>query len=322
MNCQTEYLKRKIEKEIDEVVREKCPLENEKEILFYGKNLYSSFLKFYEEEIFCLQFGDNSLLWSIYNDFMEFQKIMADNMKEILLENGILFSNVDLYLSVCNSKKENSIDDMLIIQDLFKICLGAKESYLSNPELVVADDDRVVLETFMSIMESVFKECFADCMAAKILHMEMEDFIMAFITEERNEKNAFPDNYAGILRMQIDFAFLYGIEGCLSRENEERVKKAVERKKSMGFDYIEDAEKIITQLNRVLDTKEQNDDIKEIKTCVCRYLEKCRQDWENNNIFNDVKEMQKIYATTLMKNKDDIYAFLDDVSKQWISFAE
>lgn len=322
LNCQTEYLKRKIEKEIDEVVREKCPLENEKEILFYGKNLYSSFLKFYEEEIFCLQFGDNSLLWSIYNDFMEFQKIMADNMKEILLENGILFSNVDLYLADWNSKKENSIDDMLIIQDLFKICLGAKESYLSNPELVVADDDRVVLETFMSIMESVFKECFADCMAAKILHMEMEDFIMAFITEERNEKNAFPDNYAGILRMQIDFAFLYGIEGCLSRENEERVKKAVERKKSMGFDYIEDAEKIITQLNRVLDTKEQNDDIKEIKTCVCRYLEKCRQDWENNNIFNDVKEMQKIYATTLMKNKDDIYAFLDDVSKQWISFAE
>ena len=322
LNCQMERLKKKIEKEIEQAVREKCSLENEKEILFYGKNLYSSLLEFYEKEIFCLKFKNGSLLWNVYNDFMEFQKNMADSMKEILLENEILFSNVDLYLADWNSKKENSIDDINIIRDLFRICLGAKETYLSNPELVVAEEDKVVLETFMSVMESVFKECFADCMAAGILHMEMEDFVMAFIAEERNEKNAFPDSDAGRLRMQIDFSFLYGIEDRLSCEDEERLKAAVKRKKRMGFEYIEDAEKIIKQLNRVLDTEEQNDEIKEIKTCVCQYLEKCRQNWESNHVFEDVKEMQEIYSTTLMKNQDDIYAFLDDVSRQWISFAE
>lgn len=322
LDDQTEHLKKKIENDIEQVVRESCCLEKQDEVLFYGKNLYSSFLNFYESEIFGLKFEDNTLLYRVYNDFMEFRKNVADNMKKILLDNEIFFSNVDLYLADWDSDKENSIDDIHIIQDLFKICLGAKDAYLNNPEMKVAKADKIILEIFMSVMESVFKECFADCMAAEILNMEMEDFVMAFIAEERNEKNAFPDSHAGILRMQIDFAFLYGIEDRLSCENETKLKETVRRKKSMGFDYIEDAEKIIEQLNKVLDTKEQNNEIKEIKVCVCRYLEKCRKDWENNNIFGDLKEMQKIYSTTLMKNNDDIYAFLNDVSKQWISFAE
>lgn len=322
LDAQTENLKKKIENDIEQVVSAKCRLEEMDEILFYGKNLYSSFLNFYENKIFNLKFKDNTLLYRVYNDFMEFRKNVADSMKKILLENEILFSNVDLYLADWNSDKENSIDDICVIQDLFKICLGAKDVYLSNPEMKVAKEDKVILETFMSVMESVFKECFADCMAAGILHMEMEDFVMAFIAEERNEKNAFPDSYAGILRMQIDFSFLYGIENCLSCENEKRLIEAVKRKKDMGFEYIEDAEKIIKQLNKVLDTEEQNTEIKEIKTYICQYLAKCQQNWKKNKVFDDIKEMPEIYSTTLMKNSDDIYAFLNEVSRQWMSFAE
>lgn len=325
---QTDKLKAELKHNIkDKIIAEIPGSWSEKE--YFGREIYATLYTIMEEKVFDAKGESKKLELLIYNDFMEYQYELAKEIEKILQNNNILYSNVSLLRSNLKIMKRESADadkedfmdkDKEFIKYIIAFYLG-KDVHEYNENIVIDDEDAWFdLDQILMILQYLFKECYADCMAGKVLNLRPEHFVFSFLTEARNERNAFVSDNKSECRILIDLKYLYEIEDKFTDEVKCQLNTYAGRMKKRGLEYIE-VESLISRLQEIIDTKDEKERITALTEPVMAYLRQCEEEWKKQGGFEKFESIQEMNIYSEMETADDIYGFLQSVADKWICYA-
>lgn len=307
------HLGKKIEKEIKHRLTDKN--EGMEGILYYGRALYPDMLSILKQDVL----SEKDFCKFVYREYMECQMTIADRMIEYLTGQNILFSGANIWKETSKHKLESAVHDendkeeMILIESIFRNF--AEGTVFGKNITKIDEDEQVTADNIIFNLSHVFKECFADCIAAKILKLPMEDFVLCFIYETWNYENAFPENNMETLRIVLELKVLYGISGKLSEYGRKKIKDKVSYWEERGFSYQKYAgyvEELCDRIDMFLAKHDKSnhyigmDSVEEyLKKCVNYYAEKS---------FGDV---ETISCLSNMESSDEIYLLLRQIRLSW-----
>lgn len=314
-----EKLKKKLPKESPEEPEENCQIGYSD--MLYGRVLYPYVSEAVKEEILMLdgkKDSDNFLRY-VYREFLICQKRVAENMIALFRDMGIPFSKADILRETAENKlcmEEEGLFDQLeidLICRLFQAIAGEAIVEVSGVE--IGEKEQLTIDEILDMLASLFKECFADCMAARMLKLPMEEFVLCFIYETWNMEYVFSDQ----LRMAIGLKVLYGIEEKMTEENRKKIESRVLHWEKQGFCY-QRREGYMDEVCQKVDAA-----LEEYKKggyvglgVVEEYLQSCLEFYDENT-FNVEARLGELAG---MDSCSDIYELLEKVQGMWKNIAE
>lgn len=297
---------------------------------YFGRIIYTKLLDIMEEKIFDCRGKSNNIEFDIYRCFSDYKLKLVRRFQDILEKNHILYSNFNLMcanleLRESQIKTGENIgyvtEDMKYIKYMISLYLGINIGNKIVDELIEEYDGDIDLRTLLEILELLFKECYADCMAGEFLKLEPEHFIFSFLTEMQNEQDAFPDNTPNKLRMVTDMQYLFKIKNEFSEDIKEQLKCYAVKVHDRGTGYT-DYDKLINRLQKIIDVEGQEERIYALIYPVMEYLNVCREEWKKQGVWDRLATLQKLNECSEMDTPENVYSFLHYVADQWIRYAE
>lgn len=292
---------------------------------YYGRNMYYEAMEALEESIWVpIEMNDRkSFLNYVYHKFMLCQSAIAQQWITELRKWSIFFSDADLQKETSLQKQEmeeegkiDALEEAVIREILRSYTEGSpfEERFVHIPE-----DERITEEVVVSKLEELFKECFADCMAAGILKLPVEDFLLYFLYETWDYEKAFPDMF----RISIELKVLYGIEGKLDKETRRKIEGKVLYWQEKGFEYQRHSNDYIKNVCDWIDTLlgvyGGADGSSHVgMNYVENYLKDCL-DYYRRSFSQIIEENSALAEMTSLK---DIYQLLELVRTTWKDIAK
>ena len=292
---------------------------------YYGRKMYYEVMEELEKCIWDSNGIDSNELFFnyVYHKFLLCQNSIAERWKEELAKWSILFSDADLLRETSFQKqemeKEGKFDreEEAIIREVFRNYVGGStfEGKLVN----LNEDERITEEEIVSTLEELFKECYADCMAAEILKLPVEDFLLCFLYETWDYEKAFPYEF----RIAMDLKVLYCIDGKLDKGTRQKIKEKVLHWEKLGFQYQRHSddyiESVCNWIDGLLKTYQGTKDslyvgIKYVE----EYLYQCRACYGENfsETIIEISNWSNMFSTR------DIYKLLEKVGTTWRNIAK
>ena len=170
------------------------------------------------------------------------------------------------------------------------------------------------------ILVDTMCECFADCMAIKMLGADISDFLLMFIYQDWNIEKAFPCNTATILRIGVDISLMFGGVGKLSEDHENSIRQAFrnyDANSLVGYKN-EDRNENITEdilISRINSILERFQNYGEIGDSITDYINTC---FEYNSFKNEYRDMYEEWLDVNELENQSLYKFIDT----WRDYAE
>lgn len=290
--------------------------------LYFGRNMYPEVIEnlkgvIWEPDEIERQ---DSFLHYTYHEMILCQNAIADKLILRLNERSVPFSKANILKETSAQKLEMERDGKFDMEEealIRAIWRNYTESVSYEKELVnINEEERTTVEEVVLVLQDLFKECFADCMAAEILNLSIEDFLLCFLYETWNYKNAFPDMF----RIAMELKVLYGVQGKLDVETCQRIREKVQHWENRGFQYrhnnVQYTEDVCNWLNKLLEDYEGignsqyvgMDSVEEyLDQCVNYYKKYC-----SNKFFAEVEEISNL---SNMNSLGDLYRLLEKVRR-------
>lgn len=265
----------------------------------------------------------SSFLRDIYLKFLCCQRDAAKDIASFLKEQKVSFSEADIWeeTSIYKLKKEKEGKFDREEEQLLRIILGYYTDGNSIETNLVDIDQKVTMtiEEVIYCLQDLFKECFADCMAAEILKLPIEDFILCFLYETWDYKKAFAD----VFRIAIELKVRYGIQGKLEESVRQKIKRKVLHWKQSGFQYqrhsMDYIEEVCDWLDVLLKEYEGTEGIHYVGVkYIEEYLQKCLEYYRGIS-FEDIEEISRL---TNMNSVEETYQLLKKVTAVWQDIAK
>lgn len=314
----TNILKKNLAKELNDRIAK-----NSDDALYYGRyvyeEIYKSVSRLFDEE-------QPDLINRIYELYLEYQKELMQSISSVLEKEGILYSMIHLNVETVHYKlldvkdKKYNVHDMNLIKKIVAYYLGRKNSEDSEEFSFDELDSKIALSEILGTLSDLFKECYADCMAGKILDIKTSQFIYSFLTETRNEQDAFSNDNISRLRMLIDFKYMFGIENNVPDNVNQELKKLLDGEEKKITCYVR-PDQAIKWVNTILEKRGEEERISALIDPVIKYLYICNSDW-NVKGEEAISELRYLNNYSEMKTDADVYSFLHYVSDSWIFYAK
>lgn len=213
--------------------------------MFCGDFLCSTLEKLVKEKLFLSVEREtgNSFFSYVYRSYMECQNIIGKRMSEYLRGQGIYFSNFNILMETSNykslllEKRQYDLGEERVILSFFEHYIG---NHIIFPEVIsIAAEDEVSLNDALEVLVNAVRESYADCVAAKISHIAMEDFILSFIYEIDAIEQAFPKTKIQIFSFGSVLKIVYGIEKKLRKCDHKKIEERMQHWKEEGYEYYE-----------------------------------------------------------------------------------
>ncbi len=222
---------------IDRELGEKIDLTNKN--MQYGRMVYLYVGDTLKREVLTI---DNikdpkTVLRYVYKEYMICQGRVAERVIACLKRKNVPFSKADILKETADHKKilekENIIDqeEAKVIRLLFRALV--EDVVFEKLVVDIVGNEQITVDDMLDNLDALFKECFADCMAAYILDLPIEDFVLCFIYETWNLDYVFSDS----LRLAIELKVLYGIADGLGEDNRQKILTKVSHWAKQGFCY-------------------------------------------------------------------------------------
>lgn len=191
------------------------------------------------------------------------------------------------------------------------------ESYFET-FLYQTQDGPMHLERFYTdIVEAIVSamvESYSDCTAISLTGMPVEDFLLSFIYEVWDIDQAFPLVLSDCLRIGADLRIMYGIEGNLGEENENRIKARVARMECDGYIY-KHTDKMIERINNIL-SQYQETEFNGICENVEGYIKEILR-YKPDKVYPELRGIYSKCAFDDNGENGDVYASINSMLNQW-----
>lgn len=252
---------------------------------------------------------------NIYDKLQDIYENCSDEYKTIYgraLAIYKLYYREEEYKKRNPNKRDKVLDDWL--GAYFNFLIGNKCLYKTDWEFDY-ECDLTYEEIFDCIYEAM-KESFSDCASIQMLDMALEDFVLSFIYELWDPKDAFPETIPSILRIGADLKVCYGVEGCLGSEAEKKIREKAQLRKNQGYRY-KNVDETISAINGLL--KEYSMDwCSRMRGQLEVYLNACIKDksyWYS-------EPLGKLYRMCDFESADDINKMVAILIEEWRSLGE
>lgn len=293
--------------------------------MLYGRNLYPAATEYLKDVIWNSGelVDEGSFLRHTYHKFLCCQKDVAQDLVSFLKGQSVPFSEANIWKETSTYKlaKEKDSEFDREEEQLIRAILGyytdgnSFETSLVN----IGPQDIVTLGEVIGNLQDLFKECFADCMAAEVLKLPVEDFILCFLYETWNYKKAFPDTF----RIAIELKVCFGIQGKLGEPVRQKIKRKVQHWEQSGFQYQRHSngyiECVCDWLDKLL---EEYEGTERLHYAGIKYVEEYLQkglDFYREKSFKDIQEISHL---TNMNSVEDTYQLLKKVTGAWQDIAK
>lgn len=315
-------LQQKLEADISRRMEKKIAAHRQE--MLYGRDLYPEATKYLKEV-----FGNSGGLayeapfWrDIYYEFLGCQRDTARDLVSFLKEQKVFFSEANIWEETSAYKLgEEAEEPDREEEQLIRIVLGYYIDGTSfETNLVeIAQNDIVTMDDIIYIFQDLFKECFADCIAAEILKLPVEDFILCFLYETWDYQKAFVD----VFRIAIELKVRYKIQGKLEESVRQKIKRKVQHWKQNGFQYERNNTNYIDDvcdwLDKLLEEYAGTESIYFVGVkYVEEYLQKCLEYYSGKS-FEDVEEVSRLAN---MNSVEETYQLLKKVTAVWQDIAK
>lgn len=296
---------------------------NSEDVLYYGRYAYGEIGKSVSK---LFNMKNSGLINKIYKLYLEYQKDLMQSISSVLEKEGILYSMIHLnaetvYYKLLDAKdKKYNAHDMNLIKKIVAYYFGRENSEDSEEFSFDERDRKIALWEILQTLADLFKECYADCIAGKILDIETSQFIYSFLTETRNEQDAFSTDNISRLRMLTDFKYMFGIEDNVPDDVKQKLKKLLNDAEKKITCYVT-PDQAIEWIDTILDKKGQEERIAALIDPVIEYLDICNRDWKGKSE-KAISELRDLNNYSEMKTDADVYSFLHYVSDSWIFYAK
>lgn len=325
---QTDNLKSILKDQIKKQIWNQIP-KNLHESDYFGRSVYSLLYTVIEDKVFVSEDSNQKVKLEIYECFTQYRYALSHEIKEVLFRHRIPYSDIDLICTHLETMvqcihqgkyTEYSPRDMDIISCIIDLYLG-KDIRTNTDIFYIADEDADIdLDALLITLRFLFEECYADCMASEILELYPPHFIFSFLTEARNEQNAFISDSSSRLRIITDLDYLYNIKDTFPEDILASIRSYAEKIQENDMNYVE-VDSLISWLQNLIETSESKERVSSLVNPVKDYLRECKAEWRKQNLFNALKNIKTINKYSEMDTPDNIYGFLDSVSDQWIYYA-
>lgn len=277
----------------------------------YCRYLYGKISEIAEKNIFGSRISEKdnkekNFAQVLYEEKMSYKKRALIQLKEKLKENTINFSNANILLRRSEwmaeeYNKGNLIpEEEIFISDILGSYLG---NYINRPDFSIAEEEETYYGDILEILIGVVSECFADCMAAKILNLSMEQFLLCFVYETWNPDLAFPNNSLNILRVAVELEVLFSVNGILDEKIFEKLEAKMEYWRERGFQYKIGAVQLWEKINGLLHFYYESEIFRDVMEPIKKYLTECLESIVLEK-FCDIRNLSKMAD---MESVDDIY---------------
>lgn len=316
---QTMHLKGQLRKLLEnQILCQTIDLSEEK---YYGREVYD-WLYVTMQELFYHEDKDTGLKNEIYDLYQEYQICLLRELDHMMKKCGIPYSNFSLIADTYEkTRKDTECDngDRRLIEYLVGIYFGQDVKLEKKYGDVDEQDVNGTLEALLGLVENLFKECYADCMAGDIMEISPAQFVMSFLSEARNEQEAFSKDNLTRMRLIIDFKYLFGIDNQLSADVSDAIREYTQKEQKKGASHIYEVN--ISWLNDLLCKNEkERERLSTFIDPVLDYLYSCREAWKQEGI--DLKNIQTLNACTEIDTPEETYMFLNYVTDNWMCYAE
>lgn len=312
-----------LKKQLTDMLRESISLKLRElpEEFYYGRYIYEQIAKTVKEV-----FREKYISEFVYDAYMSYQSELMNSILKIVKKYKIFYSAFHLNLQNLEYRKryavkiEESDHEKKLVEHIIELFLSEKRSTSLEDILFDKNDKMVGLDEILEVLRDIFKECYADCIAGNVFGIQPSEFIYSFVTETRNENDAFTTNIPNRLRMMVDFLYLFGVENAISENKTDGLDCLLKNANEKGVCYIT-KEHVIKWLNRILDKREQEERISALIDPVMDYIKECYAEWEKT-IFEKLGDMQKIIKCSKLENESDMYEFMQYIANSWMYYAK
>lgn len=289
---------------------------------YYSRKVYNYLYKLIKE-LFYSENEDESLTYKIYELYQNYQIAVLKKLDKVVKECNIPYSNFTFIAATYSKRNTDKFPynkyDMGLIEYIVSKYFGQYTRLEKKYGKIIEKDAHIELKALLIIVENLFKECYADCMAGDIMKIELPQFIMSFLSEARNEREAFSNDILTRLRIMTDFQYLFKIENGLSEESKCVITEYAKKEKEKGANHIY-AEKVVNHLDELISKKESEEErISELTNPVQEYLKSCKETWSEQGI--KLQDIQKLNVCTELDTPNETYDFLDYVTYNWMCYA-
>lgn len=291
-------------------------------MLYYGRNMYPEAIEILKRAIWEPDEIENidSFLRVTYHELILCQNKIADKLISSLGERSVFFSKANIlketsaYKLEMEPKEKFDAEEEALIRAIFR---NYTEVVWDDKSLVnIDEEERTTAKEVVEALQDLFRECFADCMAAEILKLSIEDFLLCFLYETWKYKSAFPDMF----RIAIELKVLYGVQGKLDVATCQKIAEKVLHWKNRGFEYQHNKEHFTNDvcewLNEQLENYEgalnsQYVGMEFVET----YLNQCIEYYRNDCFNSTFAEIREISHLSNMDSVEELYQLLEKVAK-------
>ena len=326
VNKYTNNLRQQISHEFKQCIQEKLN-DNTEKLCFYGKFIYAQLEQLIEE---ILTEPTKDFEHFLNNIYAAYRLDLLQALTKIFSKYGIPYSGIHLIIE--QLKAHNKIlqtnanhpecHETKLISCIINLYLGKEVANFNETIQLDSVDTQTNLKSILYVLKDLFKECYADCMAGKIMNIQQEEFIFSFLTEARNEMDAFPTDVTNRLRMVINFRYLFSVQENNLSLNFTSMNHQIEKLKEKGTCYVKGTQ-IEQWLKQLLDTSEQQTVISSIITPVINYIDSCQSFWKNDVLIQkQLHDLEPLHTCSEMKDMNDTYKFLSQVMNSWLNYAK
>ncbi len=292
---------------------------------YYGRYLYDFIEEVAYKNVFVPNMPEDDALEKnlssqLYEAFQELRIHYAEKLEEILYEEGIPFSNANFMEQAARGKSQlpekrriYDIENRGFVAELMEYYMG-KETECQY--LILDDGDEIHFRDLLNNLRGMFKECFADCIAAKILGADFADVVMGTFYETWDEERAFPSNSFEKLRRMTEIDILNADADSL-RAGIARTKRYWEDN-GYTIHALKDDADIERLTNRILGDYDKRD-YDSLLNPVENYLRECMELYSDVQSFENERE---IFELAAFQKKGDLLMLLDKISDSWKMYAE
>lgn len=297
---------------------------------YYSKYMYDFIVLVAEAAVFEVAIPEKNgnecyggLSRELYESFLNLHLYSASISTEILRETPIKvpFSNAHFIENIVREKlemcrnEEYCMNDQLFINACIQAYMGEA---VKNPYFKLAEEDIVKFSGVLQTLKMLFKECYADCMAAIILNGNITDVVMSIVYETWDMERAFPDTHFEKLRRMVEKDILYGDRTAL----ESGIQDKVECWKVNGYDSpacqkTGDKEKLCQRILGKDD--EEEEDYNLLLEPVKEYLRNCLDLFKEN--ISDFEKEQRIFKYAAFEGENDLQQLLNEINNSWSQYS-
>lgn len=251
--------------------------------------------------------AEKEIIWQIKEWLGQKQKEYPD-VKNLLLPDTSFAFLEDQYKIYDVNKKEYDRELRGFIDQYFNslvgnfsMSTGAEEAFFAGYSYTDLRDG-----ILFAMVES-----FSDCCAVRAVDLAVEDFLLAFIYEEWEMEEVFPNTLGNVLRLGADLQVLYGITQTLDERVKNAVYERVKQKEQQGYTYrnVDDMLKYVNDILR----KYRNRSIEGARSEVEAYLRECI----NNSDEWYSEELGALYKVSSMNTTKNTYEAVDKIICLW-----